>query len=117
IDPAEPLDRAGDDPVGDRRVGDVAGHGEYVRRVVCLDGPGVRNDPEAAVEEPTDQARADPLRRTGYDTTLRSLLITSPLIADDSRDPNYWPSGCPGDALPIASTPNRRISRLIRPVR
>ena len=67
IDPAELLDRPADHPVGDRRVGDVAGDGQHVRRGVGLDGPRVGDDAVAPVEEPADQSRADPLRRAGDD--------------------------------------------------
>lgn len=39
IDAAELLDRISDDPVGHRRVGDVAGDSQHIRRNVGLDGP------------------------------------------------------------------------------
>jgi hypothetical protein len=70
IDPAEPLDRAADDLVGDCRVGDVAGDCQHVRRGVGLDRPGVGDDPIAAVEESPDQAGPDPLRRPRDDGDL-----------------------------------------------
>src|SRR5262249_47491119 len=67
IDPAELLDRAADHPFRDGRIGDVAGDGQYVRRSVGLDGPRVRNDAVATIDEPADQSCPDPLRRAGDD--------------------------------------------------
>ena len=62
VDPAKPLDRVADDPVGDRRVGDVAGNSQHVRRSIGLDGPRVGDNPVAAIEKALDQSCTDPLR-------------------------------------------------------
>ena len=67
IDTAELLDRTADHPVRDRRIGDVAGDGQHVRRGVGLDGPRVGDDAVATIEEPANQPRPDPLRRAGDD--------------------------------------------------
>ena len=62
IDPAKLLDRTADNPVRDRRIGDVAGDGQYIRRGDGLDGPRVGDDAEATIEEPANQSRPDTLR-------------------------------------------------------
>src|SRR5207302_6157239 len=82
---AEPLDRATDHAVGDRRVGDVAGDRQHVRRGVGLDRPRVGDDPVAAVEEAPDQPRPDPLRRPGDDDDLARSAHDEP--PDEGRIP------------------------------
>src|SRR5262245_44234572 len=61
IDSAELLDRATDDTIGDRRIGDVTGRGEYVCRSIGLDGSGISDDTIPAVEKSADQPGADTL--------------------------------------------------------
>jgi hypothetical protein len=85
IDPAESRDSLPDDPISERRVGNVARNGQHVGRGIRLDGPRVSNHPIAAVEEPADQLRPDPLRRPCNDGDL--ALGTHGVPHDEGRIP------------------------------
>ncbi len=61
VDAAEAIDSRADDAVGGFWMGDVARDGRHIRTIARLDGARIGDDAIAAVEEPLDQARPDPL--------------------------------------------------------
>jgi hypothetical protein len=89
IDAAESVECSAHDALGGAWVGDVTVDGQdaLVAKGVGSDRPGIGHDAIAALAEPRDEARADPLRCTGDNGDLRFSAHAAP------RSFNSWLAG------------------------